>query len=173
MIREIYRQHAGQTLRWVVARGGTAEDARDIFQEALMALFEKAQQADFQLTCPLGALLHVICSRKFIDRLRQKGRDREVRNETELRYSGEHDTDAVTLAEETLAEQQKQERLALAFEQISELCRRLLTHLSNGMPPKEAAEKLEMSSVDTLYRRKNACIERWRELFKQRETDGG
>jgi RNA polymerase sigma factor (sigma-70 family) len=165
LIREIYQQHSGQVLRWIVARGGAVEDARDIFQEAMIALFEKAQNVDFVLTCPLGALLHVICSRKYIDRLRQKGRDAGVRNEEERRYSEEHDSDTLTLAEESIAEQEKQQRLARAFEQISDLCRQLLTLLSKGIAPREAAAQLQMNSVDTLYRRKNACTERWRSIY--------
>ena len=165
LLREIYKQHSGQVIRWVLSRGGSSEDARDIFQEALIAVFEKAQNPDFVLTCPLGALLHVICSRKYVDRLRQKGRDVGVRNEEERRYSEEQDSDTLTLAEESIAEQQKQERLARAFEQISDLCRQLLTLLSNGMAAKEAAAQLQMNSVDTLYRRKNACTERWRSIY--------
>ena len=164
-IRDIYRQHSTQALRWVVARGGTPDDARDIFQEALMAVFEKAQQPDFVLTCPLGALLHVIYSRKWIDRLRQKGRESEVRNEEERRYNLEVADDVLTTAEDALAEQSRQERLAKAFGQLSDLCRQLLTLLSNGTAPREAAETLQMNSVDTLYRRKNACTERWRAVY--------
>ena len=166
LIREIYKQHSGQVMRWVVARGGSTDDARDIFQEALIALYEKAQKLDFVLTCPLGALLHVICSRKWVDRLRQKGKDIGVRNEEIRRYTDEQENDALTIAEETIAEEQKQLRLAQAFEQLSELCRRLLTLLSNGIAPREAADQLQMNSVDTLYRRKNACTERWRSLYQ-------
>lgn len=164
-IREIYRLHSAQALRWTVARGGTPDDARDIFQEALMAVFEKAQQPDFVLTCPLGALLHVIWSRKWVDRLRQKGREAEVRNEEERRYNLEATGDVLTVAEDALAEQNRQERLTRAFEQLSDLCRQLLTLLSDGTTPKEAAERLQMNSVDTLYRRKNACTERWRAVY--------
>lgn len=164
-IRDIYRQHSTQALRWVVARGGSPDDARDIFQEALMVVFEKAQQPDFVLTCPLGALLHVIYSRKWIDRLRQKGRESEVRNEEERRYNLEVADDVLTTAEDALAEHSRQERLAKAFGQLSDLCRQLLTLLSNGTAPREAAETLQMNSVDTLYRRKNACTERWRAIF--------
>jgi RNA polymerase sigma factor (sigma-70 family) len=168
MIRDIYRQHAGAVQRWVQSRGGSVEEARDIFQDALIALFEKAQQVDFVLTCPLGALLHVICSRKYIDRLRQKNKDAGVRNEEERRYTETYDSDALTLAEEAMAAQEKQLVLADAFAQLSDLCRRLLTLLSNGVTPKDAAAALEMNGVDTLYRRKNACTERWRELVLAR-----
>lgn len=164
-IREIYRQFSGQALRWVVSRGGTADDARDIFQEALIAVFEKAQHVDFVLTCPLGALLHVIWSRKWVDRLRNKGKEAGVRKEEELRYTMEVADDAMSVAEEALAEQTRQEKLARAFEQISELCRRLLELLSKGTPAREAAELLQMNGVDTLYRRKNACTERWRAIY--------
>jgi RNA polymerase sigma factor (sigma-70 family) len=164
LIREIYKLHSVQVLRWVLARGGAADDARDVFQEGLMAVFEKAQNPAFVLTCPLGALLHVICSRKYVDRLRQKGRETEVRKTEEFRYNEENDSDALVLAEESLAEQKKQERLGAAFAQLSELCRQLLSLLSGGVSPKEAADQLQMNSVDTLYRRKNACTERWRSL---------
>ncbi|MFN0035694.1 MAG: RNA polymerase sigma factor [Saprospiraceae bacterium] len=166
VIREIYKQHSAQTMRWVAARGGSADDAQDIFQEALIALFEKAQNADFVLTCPLGAMLHVICSRKWIDRIRQKGRDAGVRKEEEIRYETEAQGDVLVEAEEVLAEHHRHTRLRIAFHQLSDLCQRLLTLLSDGTKPIEAAELLQMNSVDTLYRRKNACTERWREVYR-------
>lgn len=166
VIREIYQQHSTQTLRWVMARGGSSDDAQDIFQEALIALFEKAQNVDFVLSCPLGALLHIICSRKWIDRIRQKGRDAGVRKEEEIRYETEADGDVLVEAEEILAENARHTRLRVAFLQLSELCQRLLTLLSNGTKPLEAVELLQMNSVDTLYRRKNACTERWREVYR-------
>lgn len=165
VVREIYRLYAGQVQRWVLSRGGTVEEAGDVFQDALVALFEKAQKGGFVLTCPLGAMLHVICSRKWVDRLRQKGKDATVRKEEEHRYALETEDDAMTQAEEVLAEQDRNARLRSAFAQLSELCQRLLTLLSNGTKPAEAAVLLEMNSVDTLYRRKNACVERWKQVF--------
>lgn len=164
-IREIYQQHEQNILRWVVTRGGSADDARDVFQDALIALFEKAQNPDFVLTCPIGALLHVLCSRKWIDRFRAKGKDQEVRNEEVRRYTAEYDPDTLTIAEEAIAEQQHQERLSRAFAQLSDLCRQLLALVSQGIAPLAASQQLQMNSVDTFHRRKNACITRWRELY--------
>lgn len=169
-IREIYQQHSAQTLRWVLSRGGSSDDAADIFQEALVALFEKAQSPDFVLTCPLGALLHVICSRKWIDRTRASVRDAGVRKAEEFRYESEVEGDVLVEAEEVLAEQDRNTRMRAAFHQLSELCQQLLSLLSNGTKPAEAAQQLQMNSVDTLYRRKNACAERWRELYSKSGT---
>lgn len=166
VVKEIYRQHASAIKQWVLTRGGSLDDAHDVFQDALLALFEKAQKGDFVLTCPLGAILHVICSRKWIDRLRQKSKDAAVRKEEEHRYKIETEDDAMAQAEEVLTEESRTARLRNTFSQLSELCQRLLTLLSNGAKPAEAATMLHMNSVDTLYRRKNACIERWRQLLQ-------
>ena len=136
-----------------------------MFQEAILAVYEKALDPDFVLTCPLGALLHLIYSRKWIDRLRQKGKELVVRKSEESRYQTESAEDALVIAESAIAQQAQQERLSSTFHMLSDLCRQLLTLLKDGLPPREAAEKLQLNSVDTLYRRKNACIQRWRALY--------
>ncbi len=164
-IREIYQRFSTQALRWVTQHHGSPADAQDIFQEAVMAVYEKALEPAFVLTCPMGALLHVIYSRKWIDRLRQKGREAEVRIANESRYTEDIAEDTLTLAEETLAEQARQQRLGKAFAELSELCRRLLGLISDGIRPQEAAVQLGLNSVDTLYRRKNACVQRWRAVY--------
>lgn len=166
-IRQIYEQYADQALRWVLHNNGSYDDANDIFQEALMAVYEKSLDPDFILTCPLGAMLHVIWSRKWYDRLRQKNRETEVRNYEETRYDINTTEDALVVAEDIMEGQVRQQRMSDTFAQLSELCRQLLRLLSDGTPPRDAAEQLSMNSVDTLYRRKNACTQRWRELYLQ------
>lgn len=164
--REIYERHAREAVRWVQNNSGSEADAADIFQEAVVAVFEKAQQPDFVLTCPLGALLHLIYSRKWIDRLREKKRDSTVRILEESRYkAATTDESTLFMAEQIAEEATQKSRLAAAFSQLSELCQQLLNLLSQGIAPKEAAENLKMNSVDTLYRRKNACAQRWRDLY--------
>ena len=74
-IGKIYDLYAQQARRWVVSRNGSVDDARDVFQEALMVVYEKALDPGFKLTCPLGALLFVLYSRKWVDKIRQKNRE--------------------------------------------------------------------------------------------------
>jgi RNA polymerase sigma factor (sigma-70 family) len=164
-IRRLYERYAADALRWVRNNNGSADDARDVFQEAVAILFEKAQNPDFTLTCPIGALLYTLYSRRWIDRLREKKREQTVRLEEEMRYKNEITSDVLSIAESATAEAAQQQRLANTFAQLSEICQRMLKLLAEGIAPKEAALQLEMNSVDTLYRRKNACIGRWRELI--------
>ena len=166
-IRRIYERYAGEALKWVKNNNGTADDAQDVFQEALTILFEKAQNPDFVLTCPMGALLYTLYSRRWIDHLREKKREHTVRLEEETRYKQETTSDVLSIAEEAIEEANKQRQIAQAFAQLSEICRRLFALLAEGIAPKEAAAQLDMNSVDTLYRRKNACSSRWRELVME------
>ena len=164
-IRKIYDLYSSQAIRWVTNNNGTTDDAKDVFQEALIVLYEKASDPAFVLTCPLGALLHVLWSRKWIDRIRSKNKESVVRKSEERRYDLEVADDVLVVAEDALAQTKEQERLSKAFEQLSELCRRMLSMLCEGAEAKAVVLELELNSVDTLYRRKNACTQRWRNLF--------
>jgi RNA polymerase sigma factor (sigma-70 family) len=165
VVREIYERFSNEAIRWVQNNNGSADDARDVFQEALIVLFEKAQNPDFVLTCPIGAMLYVLYSRKWYDRLQAKKRDGEVRFQEEIRYTQEFTSDTLLEAEQMEEETRDRQRLAAAFEQLSDLCRQMLRLLSEGISPRETAERLALNSTETLYRRKNACVQRWRTLY--------
>jgi RNA polymerase sigma factor (sigma-70 family) len=164
--REIYEKHAKQAQQWICNNNGTIADARDMFQEAILVVYEKSLDPNFVLTCPLSALLHVIYSRKWYDRLRKENRSQKVINSADLRSTFEQsETDAGSLADEASELEERQKKIANAFQQLSDLCQQLLRLLGEGKAPKEVVALLNMNSVETLYRRKNACASRWRELL--------
>lgn len=163
LIQEIYRHNSKQVNRWICKNGGSSDDAKDIFQEALIALYTKAAQGDLRLKAPLGALLLRICKNKWIDRLRKKNRSPEVRMEEGVRYK---DESLQHLAEETETTHLKEQILEQTFQQLSDLCRQVLKLLSEGMKPSEVALQVDMSNANTVYRRKKACTDRWRDLYQ-------
>lgn len=163
VLDDIYEAHAPTVVKWVCRNSGAVADAQDVFQEGIIALHQKAQDPDFQLTCPLGALLFQICRNKWLSQLRKKNREAEVRNVEAERYESEgivHNT-----LEQIEEEEIRQRKLNQAFSQLSERCQQLLQLLASGMASAEVADQLGMNSANTVYRRKNACAERWRNLF--------
>ncbi|MEQ8707217.1 MAG: RNA polymerase sigma factor [Phaeodactylibacter sp.] len=163
ILEHLYEAEAGAVLRYVCRNSGTAADAQDVFQEGILALHQKAHDPDFTLTCPIGALLFQICRNKWLSQLRKKNREVEVRKAEAERYETEnivHNT-----LEKIEEEEIRQRKLDQAFGQLSELCQQLLQLLASGMASAEVAEQLGMNNANTVYRRKNACAERWRNLF--------
>ncbi len=56
----------------VTSRGGTAQDAEDVFQEALIILCRKAAQPGFTLTAQLSTYLFSVCRFLWNDELKKR-----------------------------------------------------------------------------------------------------
>lgn len=161
---QIYRDHAPSIRSWVLKNNGTTGDAQDLFQEAIIALHQKANDPKFVLTCPIGALLFSICRNKWLNQLRKKNKEAEVRLWEEQKYNTEDSV--VSVLEAVEEEELRQKRLDNAFKQLSELCQKLLRLLISGNSSTEVAVQLGMTDANTVYRRKNACVGRWRTLYQ-------
>jgi RNA polymerase sigma factor (sigma-70 family) len=164
LLRELYAKHSRELLHWVLKNNGTAEDAQDLFQDGLMAIYDRYCGRDFQLTSAFGALLMAICRRKWFDRLAQKKREEGVRNLETARYMEE--ASEWEAAEEAILQQKRQECLAEVFELLSEQCRQLLSLVTKGEASVELiAQELGLPGANAVYQSKHRCTARWRQLF--------
>ncbi|MCU0337988.1 MAG: sigma-70 family RNA polymerase sigma factor, partial [Sediminibacterium sp.] len=73
-IETIYKENFGVIQAFIIGNNGSLDDARDIFQEAMIALYEKAQDKSFVLTCQIKTYVYSICRRLWLKRLQQLGR---------------------------------------------------------------------------------------------------
>ncbi|MFN7117179.1 MAG: RNA polymerase sigma factor [Saprospiraceae bacterium] len=164
LIREIYEKFSRNVLQWVLQNNGDAQDAQDLFQDALMAIYDRYCGTDFQLTGSFGGLLMTICRRKWFDRLAQKKREEDVRNIEGARYTEESpEWDA---AEEVLLQQQRQACLSQVFTLLSEQCQRLLSLLTaSEVSVEQIALDLGLANANAVYQSKHRCTARWRQLF--------
>ena len=164
LINELYKELSPKVIRWVLNNNGSISDAKDIFQEAILAVYNMACDPGFILKYPIGGLIFRICKNKWIDQIRKKTKESEVRILEKERYDNVETTTA--LLEQIETEEIRQSKLDKAFQMLTELCQNLLKLTMEGISPKEIAVQLQMSDANSVYRRKNACIERWKTLFK-------
>ncbi len=52
-IETIYKDHYNMVQAMVVKNNGTIDDAKDIFQEAMIVLYEKVRSDSFELSCQI------------------------------------------------------------------------------------------------------------------------
>ncbi|HOY15858.1 MAG TPA: sigma-70 family RNA polymerase sigma factor [Haliscomenobacter sp.] len=162
-IRSIYQQYAGQIQRWVEDNNGSAADAQDLFQDGLIAIYDRYCGSDFQLSSSFGALLFGICKRKWFDRLKEKNRETVVRKVEEERYNDDHDPSIDS--EAAFQELQKQETLVKTFALLSAQCQQMLTLLGRGVAAEQIALQLSIANANAVYQSKHRCMSRWKELF--------
>jgi RNA polymerase sigma factor (sigma-70 family) len=73
-IETIYKQNFSMVQSFVLNNNGTYDEARDIFQETMIALYEKAKTESFVLTCKINTYVYSICRRLWLKRLQQLGK---------------------------------------------------------------------------------------------------
>lgn len=73
-IETIYRENFSTIQAYIVKNNGYPEDARDIFQEAMIVLYEKVKENSFVLSCQIKTYLYSVCRRLWLKRLQQQNR---------------------------------------------------------------------------------------------------
>ncbi|HRZ42026.1 MAG TPA: sigma factor [Bacteroidales bacterium] len=73
----INRHHLPQITRMVTANSGTAADAKDLLQNALISLWRKAQNDQLVLYTDFSYFLNMICHRLWMRMLRDRKREQD------------------------------------------------------------------------------------------------
>lgn len=153
-IAEIYTRFSESIKYFVLTNSGSPDDARDVFQEALIAISRQARRADFVLTCPFEAYLWYVCRGKWLNELRRRKREQV----TIQHFEGYSDVrDAEYLAETALREQQRDELFQQCFEQLSASCRQLLQLAWSGMKMEQVGKAMGIS-YSYARKHKSECI---------------
>lgn len=164
LLEELYRKFS-QKIKWLIIRNnGTEADAADVFQEALISIYNKAKTGDFSLTCPLDAFLYLICKNMWINSLNKKKNQKVTFCDVEgFNNIGE---DNFRLAEESALKQQRNNLLKEKLAGMGESCRNILQLSWSGLPMEEVAKKLNVSYA-YVRKKKSECMARLIMLVKK------
>ena len=153
-ISDIYTRFAARIERFVSANSGTADDARDVFQEALLAIAQQARRPGFALTCPFEAYLYLVCRGKWFNELKRRKRSAVTISDTE-RFNDTEQADA--LAESVLVEEARNQMFRVFFDKLSAGCRALLKLSWTGLSMQEVSDNLGVT-YGYARKRKSECI---------------
>jgi len=76
----MYSEYFGMVRHLVMENSGAEADAKDVFQEAMVALFEMVQKPGFSFTAQPSTLLYSIARNKWLKSLRGKGKEVSLRD---------------------------------------------------------------------------------------------
>ena len=65
----LYKLHFPMILHFIVSNSGTEQEAKDIYQEAIIILYENIQRDDFELTCKIKTYIYSVCRRQWLKKL--------------------------------------------------------------------------------------------------------
>ncbi len=163
VLNEMYSKYADK-IKWMILKNnGTEQDAADIFQEALLSIYDKAVRNEFQLTCPLEAFLFLICKNKWINELNRRKNSRVTITDTGGFIIAD---DVKKQAEDCLLQEQRMELLEEKIKEMNEGCKELLRLSWSGKPLEEVAQILKVS-YGYVRKKKSECVAALMKLMKQ------
>jgi RNA polymerase sigma factor (sigma-70 family) len=158
-IETIYTLHYNMVQALIVNNNGTSEDAKDIFQEAMVVLYEKVTSGVFELNCQLKTYLYSVSRRLWLRRLQQQSR--YLLSDTE----GEH----VAVEEDTEMHEQRDLEFTMmerAMGSLGEPCRSLLeAFYIHKHDMQEIAAAFGYTNADNAKNQKYKCLVRLKKIF--------
>lgn len=159
-IETIYKQHYNMVQSLVINNNGTADDARDIFQEAMIVLYEKARSGSFELTSQLKTYIYSICRRLWLKRLQQQ--QKFVPEISSLE-------ETVPVEEEIEGHEKRNSELLMmekAMLSLGEPCKSLLeAYYLQKKNMSEIAGNFGYTNADNAKNQKYKCLMRLKKLF--------
>lgn len=164
LLNELYQKFSGKIKWMILQNNGTEADAADIFQEALLSIYNKARTGNFTLTCPLEAFLYLVCKNKWLNTLSKRKNQKVTNTDTDgFNQIGE---DNFKLAEECVLQEQRRDLLAQKLNEMGKGCKDLLSLSWSGISMDEVAKKLNVSYAYA-RKKKSECMAKLIAMVKQ------
>ena len=159
-VETIYRQHYNMVQTLIVNNNGSIDDAKDIFQEALIVLYEKVKSGTFELNCQIKTYVYSVCRRLWLKRFHQLQKlAPEVENIEEV-VPVEDDLESY--------EQKNRDFLVMesALQNLGEPCKSLLeSYYLEKRSMVEIAADFGYTNADNAKNQKYKCLMRLKRMF--------
>ncbi|RXK80557.1 RNA polymerase sigma factor [Filimonas effusa] len=159
-IDTIYKDNFSMVQAFILNNNGSYDDARDIFQEAMITLYEKAKSESFVLTCQIKTYVYSVCRRLWLKRLQQAGR-----YVTQVEGMAE----TVPVEEDLDIQEKRNAEFAImdrALNSLGEPCKSILeSYYLQKKDMNEIAAAFGYTNSDNAKNQKYKCLMRLKKLF--------
>lgn len=158
-IEAIYRENYNTVQALVINNNGSAEDAKDVFQEAMIVLYEKVRTGNFELNCQIKTFVYSVSRRIWLKRLLQQSRvSLSDGNETLVQVDDEMEEHERRNTEFNLMER--------ALSGLGEPCKSLLeAFYMQKRSMQEIALGFGYTNAENAKNQKYKCLMRLKKLF--------
>lgn len=159
-VEALYRDNYTAIQSFILNNNGSVDEARDIFQEAMIVLYEKSKSPSFELNCQIKTYLYSVCRRLWLKRLLQLNK-----------YSSQVESmeDTIPVEDEIEDHDKKNEDFVLmenAMAKIGEPCKSLLdSYYIQKKTMQDISVEFGYTNSDNAKTQKYKCLMRLKKLF--------
>lgn len=166
-VETIYRENYNTIQALIINNNGSTDDAKDIFQEAMIVLYEKVRSGTFELNCQIKTYVYSVSRRLWLKRLQQLNR-----------YSApvENLESLVPVEDEIEAHEQRNlefDMMNKAISSLGEPCKSLLeAYYLQKRNMQDIAASFGYTNADNAKNQKYKCLMRLKKIFFSHYKNG-
>jgi RNA polymerase sigma factor (sigma-70 family) len=151
---KLYKNYP-QVEKLILSKGGSKEDAKDVFQEALIIFYEKVMSTEFKLTAAIGTYLYSVSRFLWKDELiKRKGK---TAIDVDFEFTSEEEAEF----QEAIEREAKFKQIECVINQIGDKCLQLLKlFYYDGLKMAAIASEVGLKSEKIAKNQKYKCLER-------------
>ena len=154
----IYQKYYRMMTKMVINNSGTEEEARDVYQDALIVFWQKATSGNLVLTSKISTFIYSVCQNLWRKELERK-----------KKLSNEEKDSAEIMDQES---EERQKIIASCLDQLDDTCKKVLMYYYfDDMSMQDIAEKLGFANTDTAKTKKYKCKLKLDELVKSQYSE--
>lgn len=159
-LRQLYKTHYPMILTMIRSNNGSEPEAKDIYQETVIAFYERVHQNDFVLTCKIKTYLYAIGKHKWLKRLAEKKKSPLRLDDTDVTDSLQEE---ITLTDQNEAQFNTMKK-SLAL--LGEPCRTLIEDFYiHDLTMEQISDKFGYTNADNAKNQKYKCLQRLKKIF--------
>jgi RNA polymerase sigma factor (sigma-70 family) len=159
-VETIYKENYNMIQSLIINNNGSADDAKDIFQEAMIVLYEKVRSGTFELNCLIKTYIYSVSKRLWLKRLQHLSR-----------YSPPiDDLESPVPVDEDMEDHEKRdaefEMMNKAISSLGEPCKSLLeAYYLQKQNMQVIAANFGYTNADNAKNQKYKCLMRLKKIF--------
>lgn len=162
VLNKIYRLYYPTIEHMVIQNSGSKEEAKDIFQEAVLILYDKIKSDDFELKSRLQTFLYSVCRRMWLKQLRDQKLSKNTSDISEIEDVLSDDGNA----EDSHQRDRQFDHMEAALEQLGEPCKSILTSFYiQGKNMQEICTDFGYTNANNAKNQKYKCLQRLKKIF--------
>ncbi|MCR6719551.1 MAG: sigma-70 family RNA polymerase sigma factor [Chitinophagaceae bacterium] len=166
-VEKIYKENYGFIQALIINNNGSVDDARDVFQETMIVLFEKTRSGTLELNCQIRTYVYSVARRIWLKKLQQQSRFVGDLNLTETVVSVEEDL------EDHLKRDSEFGMMEKAIQGLGEPCRGLLeAFYLRKRNMQEIASEFGYTNSENAKTQKYKCLMRLKKIFFKHYKNG-
>ena len=161
-LNKLYAGYYPMVLQFILNNNGSEDDAKDVYQEAIIVLYNKIKSGDFELSSKLKTYLYSVSRRIWLKKLAQQSK----------KTSNIADFEDVLIVEEDLEQHEQKDmqfdKMKVSLEGLGEPCKTIIEDFYiHSLSMQDICEKFGYTNADNAKTQKYKCLQRLKKLFFQ------